>query len=223
MKYIIANWKANKNTDEARDWVLTFNKLLDKDIDLKEKLEENGLKVIICPAFHLISSVREGIRIFSNLVLGAQDISVFDAGSYTGEIPASTLSNMVKYVILGHSERRSLFNESNDVIQKKTAQVLKSGLVPVLCVRGTEDTVPPGVEFIAYEPPHAIGTGNNESLDNVLAMKKNLNLSPSTHFLYGGSVNEKNITFYKSSEIEGFLVGTSSKDPHLFYKLCLQV
>ena len=154
------------------------------------------------------------------MVLVGKNISEFGEGSYTGEVPARSLTGMVDYTIIGHSERRKYFNESNEIIKKKIDLAKKYNIEPILCVRDKKDFSSPAVKYIAYEPPHSIGTGNNESLENILMVKKGLNLSSEITFLYGGSVNQTNIKSYLSSEeIKGFLVGTASNNPVDFYNL----
>lgn len=219
MRYIVANWKAHKNLAETQDWIETFIGLLKKDAKTSAKLRDKKITIIICPSHHLIYPTKQQLKEIPNLFIGAQDVSFFEKGSYTGEVPAQNIRELVDFVILGHSERRKYFKETNNVIDQKTILALEHGLKPIVCARNPQDLVPQGVEFVAYEPVFAIGTGENESLDEVLRMKRSLHLDPSTKFLYGGSVDEKNITSYASSEIGGFLVGTASKDPHAFYKM----
>lgn len=217
MKYLVANWKANKNLNEALIWIDVFNNLLKKNKKVEEKLRNDKLKIIICPSYHLIYPVSEKLINIPNITLGAQDVSFFEKGSYTGEVSASTLVGLAEFVIIGHSERRRYFKETNAIIDQKIKLAKQYRIEPILCVRDKKD-LSSEVEIVAYEPVNAIGSGNNEDANNVLQMKQSLHLDPDIKFLYGGSTNEENAASYiKTGQIDGFLVGTASKDPHSFY------
>ena len=218
MKYIIANWKANKNIEEAEKWVNEFSALLKNNKELLKKIQAKSLKIIIAPSFHLLSKVKELLP--ENIFLAAQDLSFYNRGSYTGEVPASTLVGLVEYAILGHSERRKYFKETNNVVDQKVVLALENDIEPILCVRGPQDLIPKGAQIIAYEPEASIGTGENAKLVDVLEMKKKLSLNRDSAFLYGGSVDENSIKDYlKSDGIGGFLIGGASNNPVSFYKM----
>lgn len=210
MRYFVANWKANKNLNQALQWF---------DIFLKQPLPNDRAKIIICPPYPLLLPIKEKIK-NQNIFLGAQDISAFESGSYTGEVGAKTLKGIVDYAIIGHSERRKYFNERNHVLFQKVVNAKKHLIEPIFCLRSQKDQISEEVNIIAYEPIYAIGSGNNESVEKVLEMKKNFLLKNNSIFLYGGSVNNKNASSYlSSSEIDGFLVGTASLDPQDFYAI----
>ena len=202
MKYFIANWKAHKDLPETNDWITKFLATY--------KADENK-KIIICPPLPLIFSLKEKIKDIPNLHLGAQNISDIDEGNFTGEVTAKSLHGLVDFVILGHSERRRLFNETSEALAKKIRLAKKYNLQSILCIRNKEDLVTESTKFLAYEPTHAIGTGENESLPEVIVAKKSLNIPSETIFIYGGSVNSVNVkTYFNTSEISGFLIGTAS-------------
>ncbi len=176
-KLFIANWKMNLGWQESID----LASVLAKD------LADQSAKVILCPAFTSLAGVAKVMH-NSSLDLGAQDVSWLDKGSLTGEISVATLKELgVKYVIIGHSERRQFFGETEDMINKKLQAVLRSGLIPILCVGETfaerqqerKDFVISGqVEsalkniklvgkeiLIAYEPIWAIGSDQAVPID----------------------------------------------------------
>jgi len=220
MKYFIANWKANKTKEEADRWVDTFLTGIQSNSILKNALLEDSLRIILCPPFPLLYPISAKISGYKNIYLGSQDVSVFDKGSLTGEVPADLLKGVIQYVIIGHSERRNLLHETDAMLSKKVEKAKSVGIEPIFCVRGEQDMIPPGVRMVAYEPVWAIGTGKNDSLDEVLTTKQKLQSSPTTVFLYGGSVNEDNAKIYLSSEqIDGLLVGTASLDPDHFLRI----
>jgi triosephosphate isomerase len=174
-KYLIAgNWKMNLIPSEAKAFA----------IELKDAVKnvKDDVEVMIAPTFTALDSVNEVIK-GSVIKLGAQNINENEKGAFTGEISADMLLDVgVEYVIIGHSERRHIYKESDELINKKIIFALKKGLKPILCVgelleereKGiTNDIVKSQVVnglknisgddmskiVIAYEPVWAIGTG----------------------------------------------------------------
>jgi triosephosphate isomerase len=138
-----------------------------------------GAEAVLCPPFVSLMAVRE-VLAGSTIGLGAQNAHFQEWGAYTGEVSPPMLAGLCRYVILGHSERRRDFGETDEVVQKKVDAALKAGLTPILCVgerleerrAGQTNTVlvrqlrgalagieDPGDLVIAYEPVWAIGTG----------------------------------------------------------------
>jgi triosephosphate isomerase len=143
----------------------------------------SGVETLLCPPFISLVAVSELLR-QSRVMLGAQNAYYEDKGAFTGEVSPLMLSGLCRYVILGHSERRSLFGESSQVVNKKVKAAIKSGLKPLLCVGEsltekdsgrTESVVTAQLKesldgileaaglVIAYEPVWAIGTGRAAS------------------------------------------------------------
>ncbi|OGK25457.1 hypothetical protein A2954_07695 [Candidatus Roizmanbacteria bacterium RIFCSPLOWO2_01_FULL_37_12] len=219
MRYFIANWKANKNLNEALGWIDKF---------LSLELFDDHKKIVICPPTPLIYPLKEKIKGKKNICLGSQDISVFEEGTFTGEVTAKTLSGLIDYAIIGHSERLKNFFESDDTNYKKIRSALKYNINPLLCVRDENIKIPPGVKHIVYEPPWAISKGLEDSLDTTIevtpekaiAVRKTLNIADGAYFIYGGSVNPNNIKEYsKFPQIDGVLVGGASLDPEVFSQI----
>lgn len=220
MKYFIANWKANKNQPEAERWIDAFLKLYQPKEDRA---------VIICPPFPFLVNLKQKISQVKNLKLGAQDVSRFEQGTYTGEVTAKTLQGLVDYTLIGHSERRKHFSDSNESIHRKISLAKKYQIEPIVCFGDKKDLLNlDSVNFVAFEPPWAISKGYEDSIrttiketpQNVLEVKKSLNLSSNRHFIYGGSVNPSNTPAYlKFDEIDGLLIGAASLDPVSFYKI----
>ncbi|MDD3147389.1 MAG: triose-phosphate isomerase [Candidatus Riflebacteria bacterium] len=172
---IAANWKMHKTTQEAKSFMA---ELLPKIADLKD------VDVLVCPPFTLINAVDEG-REGSQVLLGAQNMYFEEKGAFTGEISPAMLKDLhCEFVILGHSERRGIFGETDELINKKVLIAFANGLIPVLCVgekleereknltdqvilnqleknlKGVSEQHMRGI-VIAYEPIWAIGTGKN--------------------------------------------------------------
>lgn len=176
---IIANWKMNPPT--LREAEKLF-------FDVWSEVRKiRKTEVVICPPFLWLDSIYK--RYKKALVLGAQDVFWQTTGAYTGEIsPPMLKSAGAKYVIIGHSERRRILGESDEVINKKVKAAIKGGLVPVVAVgeemKESQEVVPPVIAgqlqkalaglpksqienvVIAYEPVWAIGTGQADTADN---------------------------------------------------------
>lgn len=178
-RIIAGNWKMNKTRDEAVDLVG----------DLKEMLADVGdVEVVVCPPFTALDAVREALR-GSNIELGAQNMHWEEEGAFTGEISPLMLRNLgCMYVILGHSERRTYFGETDETVNRKVKSAMANGLLPIICVGETLDERDAGKTeevvvrqtkaalsgvktngaeriVIAYEPVWAIGTGRTASAD----------------------------------------------------------
>ncbi|QQS43760.1 triosephosphate isomerase [Candidatus Roizmanbacteria bacterium] len=224
MKYLIANWKAQTTLFEIDKWIETFKDQLAGDIKLTEKLADNTVKIIICPPFPFILYVKNHFENISGIEVGAQDVSAFKEGKYTGEVTAKALKDITNYSIVAHSERREHFQETEQEIEHKVSMCDQYNISPILCIRNATDTVYSSVKIVAFEPVEAIGTGENADVEYVLEMKKKVQLPEGAAYLYGGSADSKNINDYlKTGEIDGFLVGTASLDPQEFYAMAREM
>lgn len=213
MKYLIANWKANKTIDEADQWLDSF---LKKDFSLVTK----KVQIIICPPHPFLLPLKNRVKKYPFIKISAQDVSFFKKGQYTGEVSVENLSSLADYVIIGHSERRYYFAETERILFQKFSLAKKNNIEPIFCLRDGTDLLPARVRFIAYEPVYAIGTGDNVPVNQVLRLKKVLTLTKEVKFIYGGSVNENNASSYlREKEIDGLLVGTASLDEKKFYAI----
>ena len=171
-KIVAGNWKMNMTPAKAVE-------LIDS---LKNEINSNEVDVVVCPPFVCLPAVLEAVK-GTNIAVGAQNMHFEENGAYTGEIAPSMLVELgVKYVIIGHSERRQYFAETDQTVNKKTLKALEHGLVPVVCVGESLEERQQGVTIdlvrlqtkialkdvtaedakkvvIAYEPIWAIGTG----------------------------------------------------------------
>ncbi len=170
---VAGNWKMNITSAEAVQLVEELKPLV-ADVD--------GVDIVLCPPFSSLEATCKAIR-DSNLLLGAQDMFWEESGAYTGEVSARMLlTSGCRYVILGHSERRAYFGETNQTVNKKLNAALGAGLVPIVCVGERQQEREAGITqkiiqdhvtgafegisaeqvsgvVIAYEPVWAIGTG----------------------------------------------------------------
>ena len=172
---IAGNWKMNKTIGEAISYVK----------ELREFVEDiHNREIDVCPPFTALSAVGAEIKT-SNIALGAQDVYWEKKGSFTSAVSAEMLKEIgVKYVIIGHSERRQFFDETNETVNKKVKAALENGLTPIVCIgeseeerddEETENVIEEQLKnglmdltkeqflrlVIAYEPVWAIGTGKN--------------------------------------------------------------
>ncbi|MBI2622753.1 MAG: triosephosphate isomerase [Candidatus Levybacteria bacterium] len=132
------------------------------------------------------------------------------------------MKEFADFVIIGHSERRQNFKETDEMLVKKVQMVQKYLLTPIFCIQNEDTFIPEGVKIVAYEPVEAIGTGNPDTPENA---EKVARVIKNTHkdvmyVLYGGSVTSANISgFTKMPSIDGALVGGASLDAKEFTKI----
>lgn len=218
--WIIANWKSNKTIAEALDWVSVVGPQIPKSET--QPAGRGGLKIVVCPTFSALSEVKKIIQVNNfNLIVGSQDLSPNDVGAYTGEEAARLLKEVAELSILGHSERRKNFFETDETVEKKVKQALENNIIPLVCLQGEYIPVPEGCKLVAYEPIFAIGTGNPDTPENANEVAKSLKQKYSElEVLYGGSVNAGNVTsFIRQADINGVLIGGASLDPEEFIKI----
>jgi triosephosphate isomerase len=210
---IIANLKSNLTFEEGKVWIQTFLKYKDDIDNLGEK------EIIICPPFTLLFSFSSAFLVTS-IQIGAQNISPFDDGAYTGEINGKQIKDFAKYVLIGHSERRNNFSENDDMLTKKTKLALEYFLTPIFLVQGIDTLIPQGVKTVAYEPTFAIGSGNPDTPENADSVAARINKDSQYQILYGGSVTSENVNSFTSKQnLNGVLVGGASLDPEEFIKI----
>ena len=182
---IAGNWKMHKTIAEALEFVN----------DIKDRVKSNEVEAVICAPFTLLKDLKEATK-GTNIKIGAQNMHFEEMGAFTGEISPLMLKELdMDYVIIGHSERRQYFNETNETVNKKVLKALEIGIDPILCVGetleereagNTKDVCKVQVEkalenvskediakvVIAYEPIWAIGTGKtatSEDANDVIA------------------------------------------------------
>jgi triosephosphate isomerase len=187
-KIVAGNWKMNKTVEESA-------RLASEIVEASKGADAGKCEIVICPTCLAIDRVA-GIVKGSAVKLGAQDVHWENQGAFTGKVSVDMLKGAgVTYVILGHSEQRTLFGETDENVRRKTAKVLEAGLAPIVCVgetlaeregNRTEAVVETQVKaayqglsaeaaaktVIAYEPVWAIGTGRNATDDQAQAVHK---------------------------------------------------
>lgn len=210
--WIIANWKAHKTTTEALDWISQVGPNIP---------ENDNIKVVVCPAFSALSEVKNAVLAGGYpILIGSQDISAFGVGAYTGEEPGEVLKQFIGLTLIGHSERREYFGETDKTVEEKVKMALNSDITPLVCIQGTATPVPDGCKLVAYEPAFAIGTGTPDTPENAREVALEIKAKTGAEVLYGGSVDQSNIrNFLKIKDINGVLIGKASLDPNEFIKI----
>lgn len=240
-KYIMGNWKMNMLPNEAIDYINKLEEKLEKLENIKEKLDI-ALYVPYINIFYANLMSQE-----TDIIIGAQNMCCQDNGAYTGEISADMLKSVdINTVLIGHSERRHVFNESDMMINRKVIKSQEKDMQAVFCIGETleenesgktEEVLKNQIEtglkdvdikniIIAYEPVWAIGTGKvcdsdkaNEIIKYIKEILKN-DYGKELPVLYGGSVSPDNAKEILSKEyIDGVLVGGASLDVDKFFEI----
>ena len=203
---IAGNWKMHKTIAEALEFVN----------DIKDRVKSNEVEAVICAPFTLLKDLKEATK-GTDIKIGAQNMHFEEKGAFTGEISPLMLKELdMDYVIIGHSERRQYFNETDETVNKKVLKALEVEIDPILCVGETLEEreagntknvckvqVEKGLEnvskeditkvVIAYEPIWAIGTGKtatSEDANDVIAYIRQVVAN-----LYGDLANEVRIQY----------------------------
>jgi triosephosphate isomerase len=231
-RVMAGNWKMYKTLAETRAFFSAFTPAV---------ANSTHADIVIAPPFTAISTAVDATK-GTNIAIGGQNLSWSKEGAFTGEISAGMLAEAgCKYVIVGHSERRQLFRETDDNVAKKSLIALSAGLTPIVCVGETDEERSNGLEkevlerqfnngpgaltadefsriLLAYEPVWAIGTGKVATPEIAAAAEKfSVAHASALRILYGGSVKPDNIKgLMAQEELDGVLVGGASLDPKSF-------
>ena len=235
-KIVIAgNWKMFKTQAESQEFLQKFLPTLESAPDSRE--------VILCPPFTDLNVMSKNLH-GSRVQLGAQNVHWEENGAYTGEISAPMLTELgVRYAIVGHSERRQYFGETDETVNLRLKAAQRFGLTPILCVGESKQQRDAGETeslitmqlkkdlvdvdqhnlIIAYEPIWAIGTGDTceaKEANRVIGLIRSQLSNPNVSIQYGGSVKPENIDeIMAQPEIDGALVGGASLQPASFARL----
>jgi triosephosphate isomerase len=216
--FVAGNWKMNKTAAEARELVAAM---------LAPLREITGVEKVLCPPSTSIPAVSAALA-GTDIGVGAQNMHWEEKGAFTGELAPNMVKEFCGYVIIGHSERRALFAETDEQVNRKLRAAMKVGLVPIVCVGETLDEYESGRTgevvsrqiklgfadvdsasasriVIAYEPVWAIGTGKASSGENANGVVRQVirsafsdTIAQSVRVLYGGSVTAVNASEFFS-------------------------
>jgi triosephosphate isomerase len=238
--FISANWKMNKTLSEAVEFLDAFLPLVG---------DSGDVDIVLAPPFTLLRSVGERLK-GTNVMLSAQNVFYEEKGAYTGEVSPVMLKDIgCSFVIIGHSERRQYFGETDDTVNKKANAALRGGLGVILCIGETKKEREAGRTFdvlrrqlgegmrglsfegivIAYEPVWAIGTGLTATTEQAeeshafirgLIRENHGGKAEEARILYGGSVTPENIpALMQRPDVDGALVGGASLKAESFAKI----
>jgi triosephosphate isomerase len=239
-KLIVGNWKMNLDMHEASLYLHKLSKIVKT---------HRSVDVVLAPTMFTLQSLSIQVN-YRQFKLAAQNIYWRDHGAFTGEVSARQLRGIIQYAIIGHSERRHIFHESDKDTRNKVQAAIRNGISPILCIGETaaeranhetndvlHDQLVGGLAnvtseelpqiAIAYEPVWAIGTGNNATPQDVVAVEKAIRsqirhlygktAAESVRVLYGGSVTKDNAASYLALPgIDGLLIGGASLDAEVF-------
>jgi len=237
---IFANWKENGSIAMIQDWVYDFLEGTDDEL-------LNNVDIGIAPSYIHIQLFK-GLLEQTKVIIGSQDVD-YGNNARTSKVSAAMLKDFdINFSIIGHSEVRNLFNDSNEMIRKKFKTLISNDIQPILCVGESENefnanqtlkvleyqlySVLKNVNvenfIIAYEPIWAIGTGKtpevnlvndiHEHIKDVVQSATTNNFLPNV--IYGGSLNEVNASsFFGQTHIDGSLVGGASLNANSFVKI----
>ena len=232
-KIVAANWKMNNDEYSSKSLAYEFLKLLNNH-------NNPQITTILCVPFPFLATINLMCQGAESVFVGAQNCSSFSKGAFTGEVSVKLLNSLgVSSVIIGHSERRNYFNETNDIIEKKISNCIKYDVTPILCFGENLNERKKGnflnvIEsqinilnsfkkidheiILAYEPVWAIGSGLTPSVDEINEVHFFVkNKFPKLKILYGGSLNFNNAKDILSlHNVDGGLVGGASLDPSSF-------
>lgn len=234
--FLFGNWKMNQSLHATKNFAAESAAVLSEQSGLKAETE-----ICIFPPFVLIP---EAVKDFTNcgVEVGAQNASDHGEGAYTGEVAPSMLKEAgCRYVLVGHSERRHIYGESSELVNKKALNCLTSGLVPVICVgetleqrdagqttdvisdqlqKGVKDFPAGAAYIVAYEPVWAIGTGRAAGAEDAEKVCRLIKDSVRVPVLYGGSVKPSNAAeIFSQPSIDGGLIGGASLKARDFFAI----
>ncbi len=239
MKHIFANWKMYLDYDESN---ILINGLLQNNFDTEK------VNLVIFPSTLALHEVALTVK-DTEFSVGTQNVAWVEKGAYTGAVSAQMFAGVgCRYALVGHSERRYIYNETNEDVRKKIEACLNANLTPVVCIGETKEDLEEGKReyrlkkqlmkafenlelnggrvMVAYEPVWAIGTGNAcnpddaDSIHNLIKLELKQYFDGDVPVLYGGSVNTENVVSYVSREaIDGVLVGGASAKLDSFLSL----
>lgn len=218
-KIIIANHKMNLNISEINEYI--------------NKLKEVKDKFIVCPtSIYIPYFVNSGYRV------GIQNVYFKDYGAYTGEVsPYQAKKIGVNYAIIGHSERRINFNETDEIIKEKIDKCLKNKLTPILCVGETLEERENGKTFevikkqlsvldnpenviVSYEPVWMIGNDKILDINDIKEVVKFIKKCYNVKVLYGGGISEDNIALLNQvKNLDGYIIGSASTNASELLKI----
>lgn len=238
--FIAANWKMNKTTSETREFISSFIPAV-KDV--------TDVDIVIAPPFTSLAVAAEKLK-DTRVILAAQDVFYEDKGAFTGEVsPLMLIDIGCRYVIIGHSERRQYFNETDEVVNRKIKAAKKAGLKIIFCIGEFLEEREAGKTYdvlqreiknglygadtenivIAYEPIWAIGTGKTATPEQAQEahayIRERLrgiygNKADDICIIYGGSVTPENIdSLMACKDVDGALVGGASLKVESFVRI----
>ena len=216
---IAGNWKMHKTIAEALEFVN----------EVKDRVNNDKVEAVICAPFTLLKDLKQATK-GTNIKIGAQNMHFEEKGAFTGEISPLMLKELdMDYVVIGHSERRQYFNETDETVNKKVLKALEVGIDPILCVGETLEEREAGntKDVCKVQVERALENVSKEDLAKVVIayireVVANLygELANEVRIQYGGSVKPSNVAeIMNQSDIDGALVGGASLEANDYVEL----
>ncbi|MDI6889769.1 MAG: triose-phosphate isomerase [Thermodesulfovibrionales bacterium] len=238
--FIAANWKMNKTVSGTREFISSF---------IPEVKDVTDVDIVIAPPFTSLVVAAEELK-NSNVIIAAQDVFYEEKGAYTGEVSPLMLADIgCRYAIIGHSERRQYFDETDEIVNRKIKAAKRGGVGAILCIGESLEEREAGKTFdvlereidkglfetdtgdivIAYEPIWAIGTGKTATPEQAQEAHAYIrerigvkygNKGDEVRIIYGGSVTPENIdSLMVCKDVDGALVGGASLKAESFVRI----
>lgn len=222
MFYIIANFKSNLVEKDYIKYIDVLSRGLQNISVFKD------LNLVLCPPLLYSNIFTPLTKKYSYISIGAQNVSKFAGGPYTGEINVEQIKDYCKFCIVGHSERRQNFNEKNEEVLQKVSLLSSHKITPIVCISNLSEYFEKNVGdnfYFAYEPIESISTNKTTSfgagkIASIVNVEDFCNKLQLNNIIYGGSVTDENLdTFVLSERILGLLIGGASLNPISLLKI----
>jgi len=221
-RYLICNWKCHKDEQAVAKWLERFA----ENYTVSEKIE-----IVICPSFLHIPFLKTRVKelCLEQVTLAAQDVSPFPRGNYSGAVSADMIKPFAQMAVVGHSERREYFHETNHDATNKVAELADTGMTPILCLDDSylhaQLSAIADIEYsqiiAAYCPTYALNSRKAETVENIKKAIADIRIFlPKAPIIYGGGISPENAKqYWQIDGLSGLFVGSAGLDADSFLEI----